>query len=177
MMKKFFLIILIVVAGCAHGTDIGAVPETYTVSTPRGWRKINTPKYYMITKEGAFLQYALIQERPIDKPFLYTKKKLKRGMLPQEVAGIVVDELSSDRNLTHFKLMDNAPASIKGNEGFKLIFTYKDRDGSSFKTLYYGFVRNGIFYNLRYTATKRHYFDKDVKTFYKLLDSFRIVTP
>jgi len=177
MMKKVFWILIIVIAGCAHGMDTGAVPETYTASIPKGWRKINTPKYFMITKDGAFLQYMLIQERPLEKPFLYTKKKLKPGMLPQEVAGIVVDEISSDKNLISFNLMQNTPASIKGNQGFKIIFAYKYLDGSSFKTLYYGFVREGLFYNLRYTAAKRHYFDKDVKTFDKLLDSFRIVTP
>ena len=98
-------------------------------------------------------------------------------MLPQEAAGIVVDELSSDRNLSNFKVMENAPASIKGNEGFKLLYTNKDRDGSSFKTKYYGFIRGGIYYNLRYTAAKRHYFDKDVKTFDKFIQTFRIVTP
>jgi hypothetical protein len=56
MMKKIFWIILLVIAGCAHGMDTGAVPETYTVSSPKGWRKINTPKYYMITKDGAYAE-------------------------------------------------------------------------------------------------------------------------
>ena len=176
-MKKIFWIILIVVAGCAHGMDTGAVPETYTVSPPRGWSKINTDKYFMITKDGAFLQYMLIQERPLDKPFLYTKKKIKPGMLPQEVAGIVVDELSSDKNLISFNLIENTPASIKGNEGFKILFVYKYLDGSSFKTKYFGFIRGGIYYNLRYTAAKRHYFDKDEKTFDKFMQTFRIVKP
>ena len=176
-MRKLIWIVLLVVAGCAHGMDTGAVPQTYSVNAPRGWRKINTPKYYMITKDGAFLQYALIQERPIDKPFLYTKKKLSRDMLPQEVAGIVVDELSTDRTIIKFELIENTPTSIKGNEGFKLLFTYKDRDGSSFKTKYYGFIRGEIYYNLRYTAAKRHYFDKDEKAFDKFIQTFRIVTP
>jgi hypothetical protein len=177
MMKKFFWLFLIVIVGCAHGMESGARPETYSVNAPKGWRKINTPKYYMITKDGAFLQYALIQERPIDKPFLYTKKKLRPGMLPQEVAGIVVDELSTDRTIINFRLIENTPVSIKGNEGFKLLFIYKDRDGSSFKTKYYGFVRGNLYYNLRYTAARRHYFDKDEETFDKFIQTFRIVTP
>ena len=176
-MRKLIWIVLLVFAGCAGGMTTGAQPETYKVKAPKGWRKINTPKYYMITKDGAFLQYALIQERPIDKPFLYTKKKLRKGMLPQEVAGIVVDELSTDRTIIKFELLENKPTSIKGNAGFKLLFTYKDRDGSSFKTKYYGFVRGGIYYNLRYTAAKRHYFEKDEKTFDQFVESFRIVTP
>jgi hypothetical protein len=177
MMRKLIWIVLLVAAGCASGIATGAQPETYKVNAPEGWRKINTPKYFMITKDGAFLQYALIQERPIDKPFLYTKKTLRPGMLPQEVASIVVDELSTDRTIIKFEMIENAPASIKGNEGFKLIFTYKHRDGSSFKTKYYGFIRGGVYYNLRYTAAQRHYFDKDEKTFDRFIETFRIVTP
>ena len=176
-MRKLIWVVLLVAAGCAGGMSTGAQPETYTVNAPEGWRKINTPKYFMITKDGAFLQYALIQERPIDKPFLYTKKTLRRGMLPQEVAGIVVDELSTDRTIIKFELIENSPVSIKGNEGFRLLFTYKDRDGSLFKTKYYGFVRGDIYYNLRYTAAKRHYFDKDEKTFEKFVQTFNIVSP
>ena len=176
-MRKLIWIILLVVAGCASGMQTGAQPETFTVNAPKGWRKINTPKYYMITKDGAFLQYVLIQERPIDKPFLYTKKKLRPNMLPQEVAGVVVDELSTDRTIIQFELLENNPASIKGNEGFKLLFTYKDRDGSSFKTKYYGFIRGGIYYNLRFTAAKRHYYEKDEVTFDKFIETFRIVKP
>ena len=117
-MRKLIWIVLLVAAGCASGMATGNQPETYTVNAPKGWRKINTPKYYMITKDGAFLQYALIQERPIDKPFLYTKKTLRQGMLPQEVASIVVDELSTDRTIIKFEMIENTPVSIKGNEGF-----------------------------------------------------------
>ena len=176
-MRKLIWIVLLVAAGCASGMATGAKPETYTVNAPEGWRKINTPKYYMITKDGPFLQYALVQERPIDKPFLYTQKTLRQGMLPQEVASIVVDELATDRTIIKFEMIENTPVSIKGNEGFKLIFTYKNRDGSSFKTKYYGFIRDGIYYNLRYTAAQRHYFDKDEKAFDRFIETFRIVTP
>ena len=112
-MRKLIWIILFIVAGCVSGMSTGAQPETYMVNAPKGWHKINTPKYYMITKDGAFLQYVLIQERPIDKPFLYTKKKLRRGMLPQEAAGIVADELSTDRTIIQFKLIENKPTSTE----------------------------------------------------------------
>ena len=176
-MKKVLWVLLIIVAGCAHGNGNASAPATFSVTIPAGWRKLDTDKFFIITKDGAFLQYALIQERPIDKAFRHTKKKLKPAMLPQEAAGVIIDEISSDKNLVNFELMENTPASIQGHEGFKILFTYKDLDGSAFKTLYYGFIKGEIFYNLRYTAAKRHYFDKDLKTFKIFMDSFRITKP
>jgi hypothetical protein len=96
-------------------------------------------------------------------------------MLPQEAAGIIVDELASDRYLMNFKLIENAPVTVDGHPGFKILFTYKDKKGSEFKTLYYGFIRGNSFYNLRYCAALRHYFDKDKPDFERIISSFQLV--
>ncbi len=175
-MKRILLAIFVLLLGCAGGMQNGGPAHHFAVDIPEGWRQLDTNKFFLVTKDGAYLQYALIQRRPLDKAFKHTKKKLRLGMLPQEAAGVIIDEIASDKNILNFQLIENTPASIKGNEGFKILFSYKDRDGSAFKTLYYGFIKDGLFYNLRYTAAKRHYFNKDLKTFEKFLDSFRFVT-
>ena len=174
-MKKNFVIFLIFIAGCVHAMNNGVSSNHFSVDIPEGWRKLDTDKYFLVTKDGAYLQYALIQERPINKAFRHTKKKLKKGMLPQEAADVVLAEISSDKNILNFELIENYPAKIDGHEGFKIFFTYKDPDGSAFKTLYYGFIQGETFYNLRYTAAKRYYFEKDLKTFVKFVDTFRLV--
>ena len=136
------------------------------------------PEYtnkYLITKEGPFLQYVLIQQRQLDKAFKFTGKKIKSGMLPQEAAAIIIDELASDRNLNNFSIIENAPAVIDGHDGFKILFTYKDKKGSKFKTLYYGFVSDDSFYNLRYCAAMRHYFERDIAAFEQIIGSFKLV--
>ena len=96
-------------------------------------------------------------------------------MLPQEAAGIIIDELASDRNLMNFKLIENAPVTVDGHPGFKILFTYKDKKGSQFKTLYYGFINGNSFYSLRYCAAMRHYFDKDIADFEQIVGSFQRV--
>ncbi len=138
---------------------------------------VETQTYYkyLITKDGAFLQYVLIQQRPIDLPYSHTKKKLNKGMLPQEAAGIIIDEIASDRRIFNFNVIENAPAIIDGHEGFKILFTYKDKNGSTFKTLYYGFISGDSFFNLRYNAAMRHYFEKDIADFEQILSSFKVV--
>ena len=96
-------------------------------------------------------------------------------MLPQEAAGIIIDELASDRYLMNFSVIENAPATVDGHAGFKILFTYKDKKGSQFKTQYYGFISAESFYNLRYCAAARHYFDKDIAAFEQIISSFKLV--
>ena len=98
-------------------------------------------------------------------------------MLPQEAAGIIVDEIASDRRISNFNVIENAPAVIDGHEAFKILFTYKDKSGSTFKTLYYGFISGDSFFNLRYNAAMRHYFEKDITDFEHILSSFKVVKP
>ena len=147
----------------------------FSVEIPKGWWKPKHLDKYLITKDGVFLQYVLIQQRPIDRPYRNTKKKLNRGMLPQEAAGVIIDEIASDRRIYNFNVIENAPAIIDGREGFKILFTYKDKKGSIFKTLYYGFINGESFFNLRYNAAMRYYFEKDIAAFEHILSSFKIV--
>ncbi len=173
------IIFLILFAGCAsvaQERSLKNLPENdFAVKVPEGWWKPKHINKYLLTKDGAFLQYVLIQQRPIDLPYRHTKKKLDKGMLPLEASGVIIDEIASDRRILNFNVIENAPAMIDGHDGFKILFTYKDKKGSTFKTLYYGFISGDSFFNLRYNAAMRHYFEKDIADFEKILSSFRIV--
>jgi hypothetical protein len=179
-MKKLLplLIALFFISSCASVAQQRSLKDLpdydFSVEIPKGWWKPEHVNKYLITKDGPFQQYVLIQQRPIARPFRHTKKTLKKGMLPHESAGIIIDEIASDRNITNFKVLENAPASIDGHEGFKILFTYKNKKGLAFKTLYYGFISGDSFFNLRYNAAGRHYFEKDITDFEKILTSFRV---
>ena len=171
----FFLVVLNAVCSIPLVGAAELMYSNFSVDIPQGWRKVNTSKYLMITKDGPFLQYVLIQRRPIDRQFKHTKKKLKSGMLPRDVAGIIIDEIAADHHIQDFKVTENAPATINGHDGFKLLFSYKVKKGSAFQTLYYGFIDGKSFYNLRYNAVKPHYYEKDIKTFERILYSFKLL--
>ena len=96
-------------------------------------------------------------------------------MLPLEAAEVIVDEISSDQFVQNFQVIENIPASINGHDGFQIVFTYKNKDGLRLKTIYYGFIVGEWFYAIRYTAANRHYFAKDLETFEKILNSFRLL--
>ena len=129
----------------------------------------------MITKDSPFLQYILIQRRPIYRQFKNTKKKLKKEMLPHEVARVIIDEIAADSRVQNFKVTENMPATVCKHDGFKLLFSYKDEKGTSYQTMYYGFIDGDAFYNLRYNAARQYYLEKDIKIFERILYSFKLL--
>jgi hypothetical protein len=178
-MKKFFLIFLLFIPACAPWMKTGgsyeSLPHNFYVNIPQEWMMLDTDKYLLISGDGPFLQYVLIQDRPIDRPFRNTKKKFNRLMLPQEVADVIIDEITSDQSVLNFEIIENAPTRINGHDGFRVVFTYKNRDGLKLKTIYHGFLAGENFYNIRYTAVDRYYFEKDIEAFRKVLESFRLI--
>jgi len=180
-MKKLIplLICLLFLFNCVSATQersLKKLPNAdFSVDIPVGWWKPEYTGKYLLTKDGPYLQYVLIQQRPLNKAFRYTKKKIRPGMLPQEAAGIIIDELASDRYLMNFSVIENAPTTVDGHAGFRILFTYTDKKKSQFKTLYYGFINADSFYTLRYCAAARHYFEKDIASFDQIINSFKLV--
>ncbi|MBU2498660.1 MAG: hypothetical protein KKE57_07165 [Proteobacteria bacterium] len=177
-MKRFMWLILLFVTACAPFNRIEGGPQSglrsFSVELPQLWRELDNPKYLILTKDGPFSQYILVQQRPMAQPFKNTKRKLNKGMLPQEAAEVILDEIVSDHALLNFRLIENHPAIVNQYEGFRLVFSHNTAGGSSFKTIYYGLLRGGWFYSIRYCASEGNYSDRDVKTFEKVLHSFYI---
>ena len=162
-------------ASLPHAADPKSGPEQrFSFEHPSEWERMNTQRYLIFTKDGAFSQYILIQERPIHKAFRHTKRRFTRDMLPQETAEVIVDEISSDRSVLHFRILENGPATVGGIDGFRLVFTYKSKDGRPFKTVYYGCLQGAWFYSIRYNADERHFCTGDIDTLERILGSFRI---
>ncbi|RLB31338.1 MAG: hypothetical protein DRH11_13435 [Deltaproteobacteria bacterium] len=175
-MNKGILLIALLLTACAPWAQVGgpylSSSSHFSIVLPQKWMMLKTSEYLLISKDGPFLQYILVQERHKSKPFEHTRKVLADAMLPQEAAQVIVDELSSDRSLQGFKLIQNGPADINGHHGFRLFFTNRNADGVVFKTMYYGFLEGEWFFAIRYTAVERYYFQKEVKTFEKMLHTF-----
>ena len=179
MKKRFLLVILIFLAGCAPWMKVGGAykdtESNFSVELPQGWMRLNTTKYLLITRDGPILQRIIIERDNIDEPLKYTKKKLHENMLPQEVAEVIIDDISSSGALLNFDLIENVPVTICGRSGFKIVFTHKNREGLNFKSIHSGFMARKYVYSIRYTAPIRHYFQKDIDTFEKVLGSFELL--
>ena len=178
-MKRLLCLFLLLLTSCASGGLFGGSGEpssyNFTIEMPDQWTRVNTKKYFMLTKDGAFSQYILVQQRHLNKPFRNTKKKIKKGMVPQEAAQVIVDEITSDRSVQNFQLIENLPATVNRYDGFKIVFSYETKERLKFQTIYYGFLQGDWYYSLRYNAGERHYSAEDVETFRKVLSSFKIL--
>ena len=130
----FCLLLIFSCASAAKERSLKNLPDAgFSVKIPEGWWKPEYTNKYLITKDGPFQQYVLIQQRPIDLPYSHTKKKLNNGMLPQEAAGIIIDEIASDRRILNFNVIENVPAMIDGHDGFKILFTYRINEVNSWE--------------------------------------------
>jgi hypothetical protein len=147
---------------------------SWSLCPPAGWMRLTTYAYDMFSKDGPYLQYILIQGRPLDKEFGHTRQKLQSGMLAHEAAQVLINEFSADSQMKRFKLLSSEPVSLSGHMGFKLDYTYLDAQDVPMRCVYYGVVLPDQFFNLRYTAAHRYYFPKDLAIFEQVRRSVRL---
>ncbi len=149
----------------------------FSLTLPRGWMRWNTNEYLLVTRDGVLLQNILIKKIRVGEPLSHTQKKVLKGMLAQEVAEIVLDDIRSDAAVLDFELVENAPAEVDDMPGFRAVFTFRNMDGLKLKSVYYGFLSAEWVYGIRYTAARRHYFDQEYDTFEYIVESFQRLKP
>ncbi len=150
--------------------------QHWVIRSPEGWMHLSTNKSEMLSKDGPYLEYILIQSKPLAQGFRYTNQRIDPGMLPHEAARLIADNMRSDPHIRQFRLLANEPAIVGSQTGFKLTYSYRDQYDVELKTIYYGVVLPNQFFNLRYTAARRHYFDTELLAFNKAFHSLRFVS-
>ena len=138
--------------------------------------RLSTAQSEMLSTDGPYLQYILIKSKPLQQGFRYTRRKLEASMLPHEAAQLIIDNLKADPMIHRFELIDNKPIVLDGREGFRLVYAYRDANDVEMKTIYYGVLFADRFFNLRYTATRRHYFSAQRPAFDRLVTSLHFVS-
>jgi hypothetical protein len=172
---------LLALAGCFPKVPFVPTPDAgryegmdgdYAVELPKGWMRVNDDDALRITRDGPSLQRIVIQRGDAKKPLRGSKRVLSPAMEPFEIAELVAGEMSSAEGVTGLKILENAPASVGRRPGFRLIISYKDADGLRMKSVHYGVVTEGWFWELAYAAPARVYFDRDLRTFEAMVRSF-----
>ena len=182
-MKQRWLLLMLVTSlvGCAPWTQVGGklVDDSLKVQAdlPAGWMRSNTIQdALLITRDGVLFQYITVQRIQIDKSLPNTKKKFANHMLPQEVAEVELDNARSNPNVTHFELIENVPVDVDRQPGFKLVYTYRTKEGLKFKRVHYGFLLGEWVYRIQYQAPEQYYFDRDLSVFEQVRTSLRFST-
>jgi hypothetical protein len=168
--------VTLMLSGCAGPwTSVPDALDTsfWSIRPPAGWMDLRTAESDMLSKDGPYLEYILVQSRPLKEGFRFTKQKISPEMLPLEVAELITDSMRCDPFIRRFRLLSSEPAMLGGRSGFKLTYSYQDQNGVAIKAIYYGVVLRNTFFNLRYTAARRYYFDSQLSAFNKVVDSLR----
>ena len=159
------IIIALFLGGCSPWVMVGGNYENpsqnFKAEFPDGWRKLNLSKDdVLVTKDGLSLQFIRISRSPIEKQLQYTEKKLTKGMLPQEVAEIVIQNFRSNSEIMNQQVLANNPALIGGNPGFNIVLSFQTKAGLTKQSILYGFLSGESYYEIRYEAAQRYYFKK-----------------
>ena len=174
---------VILLAGCAPITAVGGkltLPDQgFEVDLPPGWYRIEAASVreaLLLTKDGLPLQFIRIERVAVEKALSHTTKRFTQGMPPQEAAAVEVDNLRSGPEMADFTLLENEPANVGGRRGFRLVATWKTKEGLRLKRIHYGFLDGPWVYRLIYQqAAARHYFDRDLATFDVVRASLRLL--
>ncbi|NNG02339.1 MAG: hypothetical protein HKM93_23380 [Desulfobacteraceae bacterium] len=171
------LCLLLILGGCGTLWQTAA-PNVHTphwsIDIPEKWMLLETSDYHMFSKDGPYLHYILVQSRPLERKYRHTNLKIDRAMLPHEAAQVVINDLRADPALRRLRIIDNAPVMIDGSLGFKIDYVYEDPNGMDQQTHFYGVVTPPFLFTLRYTAAKRHYFERYIDDFTRVLQSVRL---
>lgn len=182
-MKKLFLLIAIMILlnGCATWIRTGgpyeATKENVTLDLPDGWMRLNSDKYLLITRDGVLLQRICVKNISITDPLTHTKKKFRKGMLPLEASEVIVDEIASSSAMLDFEVKESKSAKVAGESGFRVEYSYRTVEGLKMQGVVYGLMHGEAFYLIEFAAPKRHYFDRDFKTFEHVVASAHLIKP
>ena len=174
------VVMIFLLSGCGTWSTVGGDYKdgsmNLTVVFPMQWKRLkNTTDQIVITRDGLSLQQIRVARFGLDKELPNTKKKVTKEMLPQEVAGILIDDLNSDFDLANKQILENAPETIDGFQGFKFAYTFQTNSGLKKRAIAYGFVAGNWVYIISYAAPARHYFEKDIQTFEKIRETFKLI--
>jgi hypothetical protein len=92
------------------------------------------------------------------------------------LAEFILDNIDSNQNNLKLEVISNIPQKISGHSGFKAIFTFNNKDGLKYKSIYYGFMSGDYFYGIRYNASQRHYFARELETFKRVVGSLKLLS-
>jgi hypothetical protein len=179
-MKAIVLALLLLLAGCAQPlwlktqSPLTMEQLDFSADLPDGWMRSNRHDFFLMTRDGVPLQMITVYRTKVDAPLRFTKKKLEKGMLPHEVAEVIADNQASNQGALNFKLEENRPVTTAGRPGFRIIYSLANSQGLKQKGVVCGFIDGDWYYELRYNAAERHYFEKDLGTFDKFVASFRL---
>ncbi len=172
------LALLFALAGCQAPWLQGGAPYTtgkseYTLRTPAGWVfSAQPPGNIIATKDGVILQQFTVEIRAFQNAFPASKRALRAGLTPLELAEAFTDDMRANRGLLGLEVKETKLAQIDGRAGFKVVVSFHTNDKLRLSQVIYGCIEKDRLYLLRLAAPTRYYFDRDSPAFEEAVKSF-----
>lgn len=142
---------------------------------PPDWMKRNFVEDGLIaTRDGFNLQQISVSRVDPGKPLPHTKKTVAKGMRPNELAEVLLDDLRASGRVHGLKVLETRPASLGGVPGFRTTVSFKDGWGLKMKAVIGGFIVEDRAFRITYVAPARYYFERDLATLEQALAGLQI---
>ncbi|HVN47858.1 MAG TPA: hypothetical protein VMU30_03440 [Bacteroidota bacterium] len=176
------LIFCICLCGCAV-SNFSQMPsifvdshKLFTFTAPPNWYKYkheSKDSTVVMTVDGLELQYIRVAARSTKSNLSNTKRKITKGMVPQELADVFIDDLKSDHEMMNLEILDNQPATIREHEGFQFEYRFITPKGLKKKGVMCGYLENEQACIVQYVAAEQVYFQKDFAAYESVKSSLR----
>lgn len=178
--KLAALALVSLLAGCATWERVDKAyaegpDKSYSVDLPLGWvRFMQQADGIAVTRDGFALNRIAIVRRDLDKAFPRLKKGAKADLLPSELAELQLAEIKTSANETVITILDNAPALMDGQPGYRLHLQHRNERGLVFDRVLYGLATGKGYFTLTFSAPALHYSARDLAAFEQVVASFRL---
>ena len=171
---------LLLVAGCERWVPVKgeftSSDHNFKVAFPQDWKRFKPEKNAILfTRDGLALEYIRISRVPTEKALPHAKRSFSKGMLQEEAAELLIQDIRSNPKMMNQRIVENQPDQLGGHYGFKIVYTYRTKGGLKKMGVIYGLLQEPWCYRLTYEAAERHYFAKELPAFAQVKDSFRLL--
>jgi len=183
-LTKIFLGLAFLLGGCQGvqwqpgGQAYTAQDGRFSVRLPTGWSFAEPRSGQVIaTADGLLVQRIVVGHRELKEALPYSKRVLTAGLSSLELVEAMTDDLRADHGLLNLQIVENQPATIGGQPGFKLVTTHHNASKLQITSVLYGFVKGPDLYLLNYIAPTRYFYDRDLPGFEEAVKSFQLGKP
>ena len=184
MLRLSAMLLMLALGACTPWSAVNpnsrtvTVKEDYSLEAPLGWVRRNYDVYdVFFSRDGPLLNFIAIDRDKHDRELPRTKRKTSPGLLPQEVAELVIAELKANESHGAFTVLSNRPATIGGKSAVRIHARWKTERGLPIERLTYAMVDENGRLAFIYEAPGLVYFPKGLTDFEAMVKSVIFLSP
>ncbi len=184
------------------GNDRRNPPASKAVSLvlPDGWHWVSMGDNLLATRDGVFLHNIIVERIRAGEAKRNSSRKyplaarsfedwpvqipnppetpFRSGMSPAEAAEAVLKNRRNDPRVIALNVQSVDMQTVAQTPGFKAVYGFQlkvQERWTAYRAVCYGFMLDGSFYGITYTAARRYYYDRDIGNFESVMQSFRVL--